>query len=464
VAGGKPRKLTVNTVLVILVILGPVIGAVWAIANANAAPPARKAAPAGSSSQPPAVEAPLTWTSAQALAALGTQVIARLPGAPAVLDEDKIRGELEAKGERALLLPFSGVDTRKQHQDEIEKVTNAYAQPGKLIIVSGLTVELVNSGLTAVPDSMPELTAIMSGYDVTDLVSTAIANTKKPSTTPLAAPEPVPTVPADPAQVDLIARSLAANELYTAPGLPAAIRDARWNRAGPGRTVRIAVLPPLASGAKTPELASALAARFPGDLVAVAFGEWVDFAGPDPDVQRTAVTAYYSAHYEQLAEWGPDPLALALALTGEITDQRTRRAAALVTPGSDVDPLSVVGSALPWVFAGSVVLVAGTGLLVRRRAALRRAGRKRDDRVARGRLAAELTAVAAGIAHLDDLAKGGKAAQLLTSASERYQVARDLVIDEGDLPTARAALTEASSQVAAAAKLLGVPMDPEPAR
>jgi hypothetical protein len=459
------RKPTVNSVLVALLILGPLIGIAWAVA----APPAHKTArpPSSSSStapsQPPAAESPLTWTAAQALAALRTQVIARLPGAPAVIDEGRVRAELAAKGGHLLLLPFSGVDTRKQHSAEVDKVTQGYHETGKLVVVSGVNVQSVTDSLVAEPSTMTDLTMVMGSYDVTDLVLTAVDN-DKPTKQPVAPPAPLPTVPADPAQVETIARALVENQVYTAPGIPPATRDDRWNRVGPGRTVRIAVLPPLAAGAKFPALAAALAQRFPRDLVAVVFGEWADFAGPDPDVQRTAVVAYYSQNYEQLAEWGPDPLTLGLVLVGEITDQRTRRDAALVTPDADTDPLSAVGAALPWIFTGTVLVLAGGGLVVRRRSALRRARRERDGRVSRARLTAGLTAVAAAIAHLDGLAGEGEAAGLVTRATERYQVARDLCADNGDLPTAQTALAEAQALLASASRLLDVPMYAEHTR
>ncbi|MCG8915431.1 hypothetical protein L6E12_06480, partial [Actinokineospora sp. PR83] len=93
---------------------------------------------------------------------------------------------------------------------------------------------------------------------------------------------------------------------------------------------------------------------------------------------------------------------------------------------------------------------------LRRRPSRLRRERAAAERVARGRLAAEVTALAGEIARLDGLARDGRAAELVTGATERYAVARDLLVADGDLPTARGAAETARDRLTEAAGLLGV--------
>jgi hypothetical protein len=389
----------------------------------------------------------LGWTVAQAEAALAESPVARLPGSPAVFDEARVRAALAATGRKVLLLPYSGVDTRDQQDRQVREVRAAVGAD-ELVVASGLAVAAPGAR-SVVPSSMDEVRQVLATGELTAFLLTAIEERSHDlENLP-------PTAPADPAEVDAIARDLAGNRVHTGRGIQPVADTGRWDDIVPGAVVRVAVLPPAAPQAPRTDLTVALGARFPGDLVVVVRGLWVEFAAPDPDLSRAALSGYYGAHFLQFAKWGPRPVNLGLALAREYATLRANRAAVLA-PRRAPDPVPFVLSGLPWIFAGTVAGVGGSVLAVRRRAARRRLAAEQARRVERERLSAALAGVAAGITDLDGLAAGGPAGELVDRASERYGVARELLARDGDVPTARSALDEARAALESASEALGV--------
>ncbi|OLF18738.1 hypothetical protein [Actinophytocola xanthii] len=401
--------------------------------------------------QVPAVEVEepngsLSWTVAEAEAALARSPVARLPGSPAVVDEARVRAALAGTGRKVLLLPYSGVDTRNQHDARVREVRAAVGR-NTLVVASGLNVSAPVGSV--VPSSMDEARQVLATGDLTTFLLTAI---KERSHDLESLP---PTAPADPAEVDAVTRDLAANRVHTAPGIEPVTDTDRWDDIVPGAVVRIAVLPPAAPETPRTDLTAALGERFPGDLVVVVRGLWVEFSAPDPELSRITLSGYYGAHFGQLAKWGPRQVNLGLALAREYATLLANRAAVLA-PRRAADPVPFVLTGLPWVFAGTVAVVGGSVLAVRRRAARRRRGAEEARRVERERLSAALAGIAAGITDLDGLARDGRAGRLVDHASERYGVARELLARDGDVPTARAAVDEARTALESAAQALEV--------
>ncbi|PWW64216.1 hypothetical protein DFQ13_103185 [Actinokineospora spheciospongiae] len=440
--GESARRDTTLVVLVVLLLFSTpfVIAGIRFLATHGGEPPV--SAPATTTTT--AADAPIPWTAEEAVRALADDHVARLPGAPAVVDEGRVRPELERAGWKLLLLPFSGTDSRDRHRDELRRLRDEHGGD-RLVVVSGLRVEVGRSHRLIGPENMAEVAAVLGTADLTESVLTALAEDRPHA-------EPAAPVPAEAAQVERVAADLAARSVHTGPGVPAAEEDERWSRAGPDLAVRIAVLP---AGPAT-DLVHRLGARFPRDLVVVVRGRWVDMAGPEPDVARTARDAYYGQNFFRLAEWGPDPLRLGSLLVEEVGGTRAARAAALVAPSADAGPPAWATAVAPWAFAGAAVLLVGVPVALRHRPSRLRRERAVAERVARNRLAAEVTALAGEIARLDGLARDGRAADLVTSATERYGAARDLLAADGDLPTARGAARTARDQLTEAAGLLGV--------
>jgi hypothetical protein len=305
------------------------------------------------------------------------------------------------------------------------------------------------------PSDMAEVAYVLGTGDVTGMVLTAVDGKSHD-----AVPDRHARV-ADPATVDAAARALAAHGVYSAPGTAAVPHDGGWHQVVPGKTVRVAVLPAAAPGALPPDLATPLGARFPGDLVVVVQGLWVQLAGPGADLRRTAVDGYYGDYFDQTAEWGPPQVNLGLLLA-EKYGQLAANRAVVEHPQRDPDPLPFVVGWLPWVFAGTVLVLVAASLAVRWRLAVRRHQRDVAARARRGRLAGRLTAVAADLTRLDGLAREGTARELVDGAAERYAVARDLVSAGGDPVTAERAVTDAAEALDRAARLLHVPTGEAP--
>lgn len=436
-------RVVVGVVIGLVVVGWPVAAIVWGQqAHEHVARPA--AVPSATVSGP---AEKLTWTVAQAKAAMAGDVVGRVAGAPARIDEGRVRGWLKGSGKRVLLLPYSGIETRKAYEKQVETLAGS---DQKLIVVEGLDVTVPATGTVVGPSDMAEVAYTLGTGDVTGMLRSAIDGKSHDAV-------PDRHVPAaDPATVDAAARGLAARGVYTAPGTAAVGHDGGWHDLVPGLTVRLAVLPAAAPGELPPDVATPLGAKFPGDLVVVVQGLWVQLAGPGADLRRTAVDGYYGEDYDQTAEWGPPQANLGLLLA-EKYGQLAANRAVVEHPERDPDPLPFVVGWLPWVFAGTVLVLVAASLVVRWRLAVRRHQRATVARARRGRLAARLTAVAADLTRLDGLAREGTARDLVDGAAERYATARDLLSAGGDPPTAEHAVADAAEALDRAARLLHVP-------
>jgi hypothetical protein len=69
-----------------------------------------------------------------------------------------------------------------------------------------------------------------------------------------------------------------------------------------------------------------------------------------------------------------------------------------------------------------------------------------------------LPGIAAGVLALDGLARSGKARELLDAATERYDVARSIIRNQGDGDVAWQAADSAAAALRTASALLHVPL------
>ena len=416
---------------------------------------------ARSQSTTPDTSAEPGWTLAEGKAAVTSGVISRVDGAPAVVDTDTIRKAVKGTNIRVVMLPFDPLDPDARDAAGMQAVDLkdwADSEKGyELIEVEGLQV--VFSIYDIVPDSMAELQPVLAQMDVTHQVLFAISNLQKTK-----AP-PDPTTPktrtADQGQVDTIAAALAANGIYNDPALATPQEPEKgWDAAGV--TVRAAFLPPAPRGTELTDLATALHQRFPGDLVVVVRGRWIEAAGPHQDLVHSSLLWVYGYFSRGLLGWQVEPSSLvrlliervALLGTGVVTDQPS--------PSEPADPVSSLPKTLPWVFAGAAVLIVAVVTLTRtlgngKRRAKRQAAHRKSTQDRR-ELGARLAVLAGQVAALDPLVHGHAMRTDFSRAVERYQVAGDTLSRDGSILLARQAIEESEHQLAEVAAAAGVPL------
>lgn len=397
--------------------------------------------------QVPTKPAKLGWTVGQARAAIAADRVSRLPGAPAVLDEKRIGAALAHTKTRVIALPFAGVEQYKAYDKQVDKLADGLTGHAKVVLVTGLTVRIEPDGGGVGPSTMSEIRQILTTRDMTEMVLTGIDGKSRNGD----GPRVLPDAPAE--LVDTVAAALTARRVYTAPGLPTVTATKQWNDITDGPALRLVTLPP----GPPDNLAHQLAARLPGKLIVVVRGQWTDLAGPDPGPQSAAVNGYYGQYFEQTAKWGPAPANIGL-LVAEYYGKARANAAVVEHPDRAADPLPIVVTWLPWIFAGTVgVLLLGT-LALRWRLVGRRRQRRRAGAARRARLRARVAGTAARLAYVSGFADG--ADDLLARAAERYRTARDLMATDGDTATAAEALDAADEYLERAATLLSVPASP----
>ena len=418
-----------------------------------------------------ASSAELTWSSEQAIAALTAAPVVTLPGSPAVIDEQRLTEAIGTSSIKILAVPFAQpekpTDSRMDEatSDELQSVRSwALDRDIDLITVVGLHISL-GGILEQRPDSIPDLQRTMLRSDLTPSLLFSIAYEQSGQDAADEVSETTETkavevaVPVDPATTETIAAALAQEKYYAAAGVDApegAFGD--WQKAvGPDRVVRVALLAAPAPDEPLVDQLGPLAARFPDDIVVVATGCWVQMAGPEQDLLDSAVLYGYGAFYDRIVQ-NDLPLAnLVLGMLRRVGDLRGGTVSDQAGPTTD-DPVSGVTPLLPWLFAGTAVLVLAALLVVRRRRAASSVAAARTERRERARTMAQLAPISEQLLQLDGLARHGRSRELVTSAAERYGVARDLLLRNGDLDVARDALGEASELVADAAAELQVPI------
>ncbi len=416
-------------------------------------------APAAAQSDAPS-DSP-DWTLEQAESAIKLDAVSRLPGAPAYLDTNAVAQAIAGTSVRIILLPFTPLDSdsRRSVGTRVSELRSWSSSEGiDLVAVTGLQVSI--SIFLVTPDSVSELEPVLSQLDVTHQVLSAIAKSTKRPDIPDTPARPVVT--ANPGQVSTIGAALAAAGIYNDPGLAEPQRiDSAWS-AQFGTSVRAAFLPPGAPGAPLTDLLTPLHRRFPGDVVIVVRGRWLEVVGPDDEVPQSARLWTYGYGQRPALGWDVQPTGLINVLADRVNLLRTGVVTDQTAPDPPTDPVSTAGRWTPWLFVWAAVALAALAAvragLGRRRSAVQREMADRATTLARRSLSARLATVAGQIVDLDDLDPHRMVAQDIANATERYDVARQTLADDGDVAVADEALTAAERKLRAAAKALNVPL------
>ncbi len=381
-----------------------------------------------------------------ALEVLETEQIHRAPGAVAYFDEELIRGELTADM-RILVAPFTGrysedgnyADSDEHHEQVYEPLQDwAEDRDLTLIRVEGLLTSS-SQGVSAVPSDLDELRQQLGQYDVTEAVWTLVHHAKESDTESGASGEsresgyaPVELVDPTPSRTAELVEHLRKDRVYNAVGRQDPFQGSfDLIRESTGFTLRVAAFPPVRPGEPMVDYAPALAEHFPDDVILVAYGDWLEIAGPHP-VALTSARNYAYGRYRQ----GP-------YRAGMVLDDRVgtvlKRADELLTqhPFSRPQPQTLnqlIAELAPWLLGGSALVIGCVPLA-------KEFGRR--IRGAREEQQAFLLAKArafATVAELGEelLARGNDPAPYVASAAERHATATALY----DRATTSAAMKE----------------------
>jgi hypothetical protein len=384
-------------------------------------------------------------------------------------------------------VPFVPVDSNRElmEQRALDLQTWSEQQGWPLIVVQGLQVLV--SAYQISPGAVADLEPVLAHDDVTHQVLRAIVVLQKEATgtagaavtTPGGSATPAGSLTttdagsadgpaalpaqstADPGEVERIGDALAADRIYNDPALSAQTVDQRWANVGPGLVVRAAFLPPAAPGRTLPDLITPLSKRFPGDVVVVMRGRWMEVAGPEQEMLDSATLWLYGNYMKPFLRWDVQPTQFVALLAGQIGLLRTGVVSDQSSPVTPNDPVNSARSWLPWLFAATALVLAGAAGWwagrSRRNSRIAAEAAQRQGILRRRRIGARLAGVAGGIIELDALAQNRTAQDERDAAVERYRVARDLLTDDGDLEIAGDALEAAERHLVSAGRALGTP-------
>ena len=459
---GRPPQVLLRRIALLLLAVGLLVVALAPMAGANPNDRGTRSAPATAANR-----LDTTWTAEQAIAALTAAPVAQLPGSPAVIDAQQLIDAIGTSNVKILTVPFAQPENPLDREldeatDEQLKKVRSWAAGSDVDLVAVIGLNITLGGIFEQrPDTLSELQRIMVRSDLTQNLLFSIAYeqsgreaadaTERPGT-------PETPVPADPAEIEPIAAAMVAEKYYATTGIGApekAFKD--WQDVGPDRVVRVALLAGPTAGEPLVDHLGPLTARFPDDIVVVATGRWVQMAGPEQNLLDSAVLYGYGAYYDRVVQNDAPVANLALGMLRRVGDLRTGSVADQQGPSTD-DPVSGVSPALPWLFAGTaVIVVAGLVLFAQRRRA-KTVDASRNERRAGSRTTAQLSVLSEQILQLDGLARDGAPRTLVSKATERYGTARELLVNDGDIHLAQSALDEASALLIRAAADLDVPL------
>ncbi|EHR49166.1 hypothetical protein SacmaDRAFT_0873 [Saccharomonospora marina XMU15] len=381
---------------------------------------------------------------AAALRAFETQQIYRAPGAVAYFDTELIRREL-TPDIRVLIAPFTGpmgeggnYASHDEHFDQVYDQLMRWSERtgNKWVRVEGLHVSS-SEGVAASPSDLAELRRVTARYDVTDLLWLVIRHAKGVQTASGSPNRPAaPVVPATPRQLTELERQLREEPVYNAPGRDDPVElSVERIRERTGLRVRVAALPVADPNGPMAHYARPLARRFPGEVVLVAHGGWLEVAGAHHDELVSARDYAYGRYEGGSFEQG-------ITMTDRIGTVLLRADQLLTEhPFGRPPPRTsrqLIGALAPWLVGGSAVVIGGTALL---RTLLRRARRARADREALREAGAEAFAEIAELGRRLLDGDGGRDA----AAAERHATATTL-FEQAHTPAAMAEVRDIAAQ------------------
>ncbi|SFB63482.1 hypothetical protein SAMN05216266_13526 [Amycolatopsis marina] len=395
-----------------------------------------------------------------ALDALRTQQIHRVPGAVAHFDEDLIRDEMTGNMRVLVAPPRGPTDGNGHYKDidqyfqEVERKLDAWTKETglRLISVIGLDVSyryLPPSPLggpgefqrrNMVPDTLAEARQHVAQHDVTATVWRSVRQVKDTTDDPMLLDHPVAELTeASPARTAELADLLRENPVHNAPGRTEEIRlSVAEIRQETGFDVRVAAFPVADPADPLVDHAPALAEHFPGEVIVVAYGAWLEVAGPH-QAQLT------SSRDSTLGRSEGRMHALLPTVNSNIV-KMLRNADRLITdrPFSrpQTPPLrEIIITGAPWLFLGSALILGGGGL------AHTISRKTLNARARRGALRETSAEAFAAITQLGRrlLAADPATAPVMVKAAERHSTATAL-FDRSTTPAAMAEVRSIAEQ------------------
>lgn len=385
---------------------------------------------------------------AAVMRALESTQIYRAPGAVARFDEDRVRAEL-SRNTRILVAPYTGriepggnYADFDEHYKQVDESLEHWAKDRnlRLITVEGIHVG-VSDGPGYGPSDIPGLRQTTAYLDVTEhvLVLARLAGGMSREEAPkIQVPRDAVVQPSDD-QVSELAGQLQRSQIRNAPGRDDPITlNPRTVQEKTGFRVRIAALATLDRGQPLVDYAPVLAARFPGDVVMVAQGRWLDVAGPDQaKIESARNYAYGRFEIGSFTQGSTMDARIGTVLErlNELVNKKPfGRPQPPAQPRPELyDVRRTISAWAPWVLLGSAVVLGGAALVGwRLRSAARLAAERSAMRTASAEAFAKIGELGARLLKTEE--RGGAANP---AAAERHATARTL-FDQAHTPEAMA--------------------------
>jgi hypothetical protein len=320
------------------------------------------------------------------------------------------------------------------HHEQVGKPLDDWATERgvHLIFVEGIKVTLYGEPGTGVgPSTIPELRQVTAYLDVSESVIFAArfaAGISRDQVGDFDYPVVDPVPPAA-AQVDDLVARLAADRVYNAPGREDPIDPtmAQLAQETYDLPVRIAAFPLRAPGEPLVDYAPELLKRFPGEVVMVAQGRWLDVAAADQTKADSARDyAYGRYEYAGFSQGSPmrDRIGTVLGRL-QVLLKGTAYGRPQPQPQPRPQPYDVrrtISDLTPWVLVGAALVLGGAGLYTWRRGQADRADAER--RAMRRESAAAMAKIGELGAQL--LAVEERGDSVNAAAAERHATARAL--------------------------------------
>ncbi|SCL25178.1 hypothetical protein GA0074692_1910 [Micromonospora pallida] len=398
--------------------------------------PASAAVPEGSAGELSDATVPST---AEMTAMVAAAPVVRLPGSVAYWDEQRVREVIDDRDVRIIVAPPGLDKAERERVWDVEDVT---------VRVLGLEV---SGGLyQASADDLTGWRAQFATGDVTNLLVTLIATLGKeptpPDTDALRWRDP------DAAELAEVTADLRATGLHVAQGATlSAVPDRTAATAFPDGDALYVALPRQRQGEPVARYGPALTGIFPDRPIVVLYGAWIEYHGPHgEEFAEVTGASFYGQFADRLSRYDYPQNNVLSAYLARVTDVRYTGLFDRPLPYRPVDPLRVALPALPWLFAGCVVVF----LALSARSLWRGVGRAgtvvgRPGTTAR---LAGLTALAVEMSLLTDR----RSDPGLTRGVTKLQAARS-ALDEG-LPDqhVHALLADAEAELDDTARAMGV--------
>jgi hypothetical protein len=284
--------------------------------------------------------------------------VVRLPGSIASWDEPRVRAAIGGTEIRIIVAP-PGLD--KAEQDRVRAVENASVRVIGTDVTGGI--------YQATANTLAGWRSQFATGDVTDMLVAIIAGIRGGHV-----PSDVDSLRRrDPtaAEVAKVAADLRGHGLSVAPGatleqVPAAASASAFPQ---GRALYVA-LPRQPRGALLPRYGPALAKLFPGSPIVVLYGSWIEYDGPESAAfSDVAGASFYGQVAGRLGTYAYPQGNVLNAYLNRVTDVRYSGLFDRPLPYRPLDPLRVALPALPWLFAGCVLVFLGLSVRSLRRPA-----------------------------------------------------------------------------------------------